>query len=124
MESHKSLMAIRDNQLDDAIALVLETETILTVRQKQAAWERLRDQAVQQVILAPYAIPPYPPVARRSRLFQAAIGVARVLAVLLTDDNIYHRAAASRPLTGITHTISGDIFIHYYPLRPIYRHAI
>ncbi len=117
-------MAIRDNQLDDVIALVLETQTVINPRQKIVAWNQVRDQAEQQVMLAPYAIPPCPPVPRRARWRQLCTNLLRRFAVLLTDDSVYHRAAATRHFSGVTHTIGGEVIIHYYPLRSAYRHAI
>jgi hypothetical protein len=116
-------MAIRDNQLDDAITLVLETQTVVTARQKAAAWEQLRVQAAHQVILAPYAVPPRPPLPRRTRAYQLTVNLMRIVVNVLVDDRVYHRAAANRHFIGMTHIIGSEIMIHYLPLRPMYRYA-
>jgi len=115
-------MAICDSQVDDAIALVLETQTIVSTRQKATVWEQVRQQAAQQVMLAPYAVPPSPPVPRHARLYQNAIGFVRSCVVILIDDRVYRRAAALRHVVCMTQTIGGEVVAHYDVFRPVYHH--
>ena len=117
-------MGIRDNQLDVTISLALETQTIVTSRQKNMAWEHLHERAAQQVILTPYAIPPCSVSHQRSRLYRLTVGVLRSVVALLADDSVYHRAAANRQVSAITRTIGTELVIHYYPLRAAHRYAI
>lgn len=116
-------MDIRDNQLDDAIALALETQTVVTARQKAAAWDQLHTQAQQQVMLSPYAVSPAPPASPRADLYLRTTDIMRTVFQLLTDDRVYHRAAANRHFAGVTHSIGNAIMIHYYPLQPMLRYA-
>lgn len=108
-------MDMSDNQLEARVMLALETQTIITARQKDAAWERLRQQAQQQVMLAPYAAPPcptYTPEQRQSRLL-------RQIVAFLLDDSSYHRAAANRQQIPISGFFGGSLVVHYQTMRPI-----
>jgi hypothetical protein len=108
-------MAMSDNQLEACVTLALETQTIVTARQQDAAWERLRQQAQQQVMLVPYAAAPRPtctPEHWQTRLL-------RRIVVFLLDDSSYHRAAANRQQIPISGFFGGSLVVHYQTMRPI-----
>lgn len=107
-------MAIPDNHIDELVALALETQTAVTHRRKQALWAQVRKRAAGQTILAPYAIPPAPPAPRLDWPSRLWARTRVVLALLLTDEHRYHRAAETRRFNeGVMFCF--DHFIHFYP---------
>ncbi len=111
-------MGIPDNQFDDYVAMTLQTQTVVTHRQKDHAWERLHKHAKGQVMLVAYAAQPAPVQPALSQRDQIADLLRRLTAALLTDDRMYHRAAETRRRAPIT-TVLGSVFvIHaYMPVR-------
>ncbi len=85
-------MDLPDNQLDYIIGYSLDTESIVTTNQKQAAWAALQAKAANQVIMAPYAESPRPRIAQQPAIPPLERFGAWVLAVL-TDESRYERAA-------------------------------
>jgi hypothetical protein len=84
-----------NRQLDANITAALESEAVITRAQREAAWASVRARAAQQVILAPYAIPPRRPP-RLSLPARLLLAVRRTLALTATDSIPYDRAALQR----------------------------
>jgi len=107
-------MATPDPQFDDFLADMLRTDAIVTRRQRDAAWERVRQCAAQQVILSSYAIParPVPPPA--GMIDRLTGSLLRVLDFLLVEDP-YHRAAANRDTLPVARVIGAAMIVHYSP---------
>ncbi|MBZ0299560.1 MAG: hypothetical protein K8J31_07475 [Anaerolineae bacterium] len=114
-------MGIPDNQLDDMIALSLQSGMVVTRRQKERAWERLRRRAVRQVMLVPYAVPPAPAQPILGWLDRVAAAVERALAWMLTEEGMYHRAAANRRAMPVTTVLGAGLVVHIYV--PLYYSA-
>ncbi len=89
-------MDILDKQLDDLIAYTLETEAIVTPAQKKEAWEKLYAKASQQVILAPYAVPPQPAPRRLQGWWGDVVRLMDEMHLFLSDESRFHRAAVKR----------------------------
>jgi hypothetical protein len=94
------------NHLEDCIAFALETETVVTPAQKKQAWDKLQEKAIQQVQLAPYAIPPHRPIPRFRKWENGLVLIARCLSFLLTDEAGYERAATNRYISDRYHFIT------------------
>ena len=88
-------MDIPNNELDDEIAYALKSQVVVNPAHKQAAWDRLEKAAVQQVILAPYAVPPKISH-RHSMLVTLWEGLIQCFAALCTDEASFQRAASTR----------------------------
>jgi len=93
--------------LDDHIQYILKTETVISPRRKQVLWERIEQEAAEQVILVPYAEPPAAVVPRRAGLGAVVYRVSYWVARLLTDDQCYHRAAINRRASYQGHALMG-----------------
>jgi hypothetical protein len=89
-------MDIPSKHLDDAIAYTIEAQTAVTPAQKDRAWAKLQQKAAQQVILAPYAVPPRIQK-RQTPVIEVLIGWIRSgIYLLVTDETMYQRAAHRR----------------------------
>lgn len=85
-----------NDPVDDYIQYTLETETVISPRRKQALWERIEQEAAQQVIMVPYAVPPAPAPPHRTGMMALLHGFMSGLAVLFTDERRYQLAASHR----------------------------
>ncbi len=108
-------MAIPDQPFDELLETMLKTETVVTRRQQEAAWERLYVQAQRQVMLTPYATAP--PIAGRPAYRGLMALVSRLCHLLFFDDRVYQRAADRRDQLPIATMIGFSIIIHYPPVR-------
>ena len=107
-------MAIRDNHFDELVSLALETQTAVTTRRKQIAWQQVQKRAARQTILAPYAMPPAPLSPRPAGYQRLLVFVSTVVSLVLTDEGRYHRAAENRRSNeGLMFCL--DQAIHFYP---------
>lgn len=94
------------NRLENCIAFALETETVVTPVQKKQAWDKLQEKAMQQVQLAPYAIPPRQQILHLRKWENSLVLIARCLSFLLTDESGYERAATNRYISDRYHFIT------------------
>ena len=107
-------MAIPNNHFDELVSLALETQTVVTTRRKQIAWQQVQKRAARQTIIAPYAIPPAPLSPRLGSYQRLMVFVSAVVSVVLTDERRYHRAAENRRSNeGLMFCL--DQAIHFYP---------
>lgn len=85
-----------DKQLDDLIAYTLETQVIVTPAQKREAWDKLYAKASQQVILAPYAVPPQPAPRKLQGWWGGVVRLMDEMHLFLSDESRFRRAADRR----------------------------
>ncbi len=85
-------MDLPDNQLDYLISYTLDSESVVTTKQKQATWTALKAKAAQQVIMAPYAEAPRP---RPQPAVEVSVWerISTWVFTALTDESRYERAA-------------------------------
>ena len=108
-------MDIPNQQFDDFLEHMLKSDTIVTRRQRDAAWDRLYQQAVGQAILPPYAVSPdpvSPSMSLAERLFAACV---RMLNALVIDQDPFQRAASRRHSVAITGVMGASLVVHYHP---------
>lgn len=109
-----------NRELDASITAALESETIITRAQREAAWASLRARAAQQVILVPYAVPPRRQQPRLSLLARLLLAARRGLALTVTDSVRYDRAAIRREVfqhcagPSDRPAFSSSHLVHYY----------
>jgi hypothetical protein len=98
-----------DKLLDEHISAAVHHGTAVTARQKQAAWDRLREQVSRQE-MRPAAVLAAPPRSRWS-LFIAAVGRSlSQAAALYWQDTDYDRALRLRYACLGTNRIAGPMF--------------
>ena len=108
-------MGIPNQQFDEFLEHALKTDTTVTRRQRDAAWERLYQRAVEQVILPPYAIPPDPVSTPMGLVDRLVAGCVRMLSALVIDEDPYQRAASHRDSLAITGVMGASLIVHYHP---------
>lgn len=92
-------MDIPSKHVDDAIAYTLATDSVVSTTQKNRAWEKLQQQAAQQVILAPYAVAPRSVPPKQETFIELLLDwVRRGIGMLVTDEAMYQRAACRREI--------------------------
>lgn len=107
-------MGLSDNQLDELISLSLQTGTLVSPRRKERGWDRLRRKAARQVMLVPYAMAPAPAQPMVDWMDRAIAVIERALAWMLTEEGMYHRAAASRRAMPVTTVLGAGLVVHIY----------
>lgn len=114
-------MGIPNRHLDDSVAFALETETVVTKAQKEAAWHKVRQRAAEQVMLTPYVIAPAPRRPALSWWARMTGAAQRALSLTVTDASVYDRAAVRRQTMhrygapGSRISFSSQIIYFYHP---------
>ena len=108
-------MGLSGKQFDEIIRLGVNSQTVVTPRQKEAAREGLLRKAAQQIPLTPYATSPAPLEPTPGWFDRVLSGTMRGLHMLLFEERRYHRAANNRHFMPITSIIGVTMVIHFYP---------
>jgi hypothetical protein len=87
-------MDLPDNNLDAWIDVSLQPGTNITPQQKQLAWERLSEKAMQQTILPAVLMVEEKPYA--TRFWEASTVLWRLFSAFATEEDRYERAHQNR----------------------------
>ena len=110
-------MALPDNNLDTWIEIALQPGTNVTPQQKQFAWERLSQKAMEQVMLPAEAFCEEKTYSVRLR--EAGGVLWRWLSALTVEEERYERARHSRHMMRYQYmSVNGEVAIQFLaPLR-------